>query len=134
MTQQCSTNGRILIVDDEESVRKGISWMIEWMGFEVQAAECGEKALKLFEENMFDLVFTDFNMPGMNGAGLARCIKEISPATPVVLITGDTKTFRDKGSGGDSVNSFDMALPKPLLLEEIKETIERILGKVMCPV
>ncbi len=99
--------------------------MIEWMGFEVRAANYGEKAVKLFKENAFDLVFTDFNMQRMDGAGLARRIKEISPTTPVVLVTGDAREITKKRPGGDP---FDMAVPKPLMLNQIKETIVRILG------
>jgi two-component system capsular synthesis sensor histidine kinase RcsC len=116
---------KILVVDDDKSVRKSISLMIECMGFEVRDADCGEKAIKLFKENAFHLVLTDFNMPGMDGAALARCIKQISPTTPVVLVTGDAKALINKGSGGDS---FDMTLPKPLMLNQIKETIGSILG------
>ena len=95
------------------------------MGFEVRAAECGEKAVNLFKENAFDFVLTDFNMPGMDGVALARCIKQISPTTPVVLVTGDPKEITRKRPGGDSV---DMAVPKPVMFNQLKETIGRILG------
>ncbi|MFC1863681.1 response regulator [Thermodesulfobacteriota bacterium] len=116
---------KILVVDDEEYVRKGLIWMIEWMGFEVLAADCGKKAVKMFEENIFDIVFTDYNMPGMNGSDLARCIKEISPETPVVLITGDPEELSKKRPGGDSI---DLVVIKPYKLIQIEETIGRILG------
>ncbi|MFC1863051.1 response regulator [Thermodesulfobacteriota bacterium] len=115
---------KILVVDDEEYVRKGLVWMIEWMGFEVLATDCGKKAVKLFEENIFDVVFTDYNMPGMNGSDLARCIKEISPKTPIILITGDPEELSKNRPGGDSI---DMVVPKPCKLKQIEESIGRML-------
>jgi CheY-like chemotaxis protein len=116
---------KILVVDDEESVRQGISLMIECMGFQVQAAPCGEKAVNIFKEETFDLVLSDFHMPGMDGVALARAIKEISPRTPVILVTGDHKEITGKRPGR---NSVDTAVPKPVMLNQLKETIARVLG------
>lgn len=116
---------KILVVDDERAIRMSISCMIKWMGFEVRAAESGERAVHLFKENAFDLVLTDLHMPGMDGKALARTIKQISPTTPVILLTGDPEELTGERPVGDSV---DMALSKPVMLSRLKETISRILG------
>jgi CheY-like chemotaxis protein len=116
---------KILVVDDEECIREGLVWIIEWIGFQVLAADCGMKALKLFEKNLFDVVFTDYNMPGMNGSELARCIKEISPGTLVVLLTGDPDELSKNKPGGDSI---DMVVTKPYGLDQIEGAIGRMLN------
>lgn len=68
------------------------------MGFEVALACNGLEALSLFIERRFDLVLTDLEMPIMGGWGLTRHIKERSPSTPVVLMTG---TDRGRFIGGE---------------------------------
>ena len=125
MNELVKREDSILIVDDEKHVRLALSLMVRSMGFVVQAAECGEKAVNVFMENAFDLVLTDFHMPGMDGVTLARAIKEISPTTPVILVTGDHKEITGKGSGG---NSVDVAVPKPVMLNQLKQTIARVFG------
>ncbi|MGM0425824.1 MAG: response regulator [Thermodesulfobacteriota bacterium] len=77
----------ILVVDDKAAIREVLSLMMRSMGFEVQAADCSATAVNLFKKRPFDLVLTDFNMPGMDGSDLARCLKRILPTTPVVLVT-----------------------------------------------
>ena len=116
---------RILVVDNEESVRMTMLLMMRVMGFKVQAAGSGEEAVKLFEENDFDVVFADPNITGTDGSKLARNIKEISPWTLVVSMAEDTRELIRKRAG----KSFtDTAFLKPLMLQEVKKDIERLLG------
>ena len=82
---------KILVVDDNELVRIGLTQMLSRLGYEVVATDNGEKGLDLFLKNRFDLVITDFEMPGMNGIDLAGHIKQRSPITPVILMTGMEK-------------------------------------------
>src|ERR1019366_3061535 len=79
---------RILVVDDEESVRTVCSRMLKPLGYTVQTAANGEEALAHFKEQPFDLLITDFQMPGVyTGLALARLIKERFPQTQIILIT-----------------------------------------------
>jgi CheY-like chemotaxis protein len=88
---------RILVADDNKVIRNAVSRFLEFMGFEVAIAGNGIEALAVFLESSFDLVLTDFQMPAMDGLSLAGHIKERSPSTPVILITGsDRETVRKR--------------------------------------
>jgi signal transduction histidine kinase len=79
---------KILLVDDEEGIRKVLSISLADSGYDVITAGSGEEALKIFEEQRPSIVMTDIKMPGMDGIELLQKIKEHSPETEVVMITG----------------------------------------------
>ncbi|MCU0571561.1 MAG: response regulator [Syntrophobacteraceae bacterium] len=79
---------KILLVDDEEGIRRVLAITLEDEGYEVLTAENGETALKLFENALPRLVLTDIKMPGMDGVELLQLIKERSPDTEVIMMTG----------------------------------------------
>lgn len=115
---------KILIVDDSEAIRSHLSEIFTFMGFEVDVAGSGHEALDQFFSDSFDLVVTDLEMPEMDGWALASHIKELSPDTPIVLITGSEKSTvmeRLETSNADS------ALFKPFSLEEIKNAVHKAL-------
>lgn len=82
------TKANILVIDDEEIIRDLIKETLEEYGHHVQCAESAESGLGLVKKQIFDLVFLDLKMPGMDGAALLREIKAIKPNMPVILITG----------------------------------------------
>jgi two-component system response regulator (stage 0 sporulation protein F) len=115
---------KILVVDDDYTIRDIVSRMLCRLGYKVSSADSGEKGLALFLKNKFDLVMTDFNMSGMDGINLAYCIKEKSPSTQVVLMTGDEKEgilSRIKGT------AVAKALFKPFTLVEMDKTVKGLL-------
>jgi response regulator RpfG family c-di-GMP phosphodiesterase len=79
---------RILVVDDEESVRKLLKLMLERDGHECETAAHAEEALEHLKNARFDLVLSDVMMPGKSGIELARNIRTMYPETGVILITG----------------------------------------------
>ena len=79
---------KILLVDDEEGIRKVLSIYLTDIGYQVLSAENGEEALKLFKKIQPQIVLTDIKMPGMDGIELLKKIKEKSPDTEVIMITG----------------------------------------------
>lgn len=79
---------RILLVDDEEGIRKVLGISLADKGYEVLTAASGEEALNVFRRHYPLLVLTDIKMPGMDGIELLRHIKEESPDTEVIMITG----------------------------------------------
>lgn len=79
---------KILLVDDEEGIRRVLAITLEDEGYEVLTAESGEEALRRFEEALPQLVLTDIKMPGMDGVELLQLIKERSPDTEVIMMTG----------------------------------------------
>jgi DNA-binding response OmpR family regulator len=115
---------KILVVDDDHSIRDVVSKMLCRLGFEVSSADSAESGLALFLKNKFDLVITDFSMSGMDGIHLAYYIKEKSPSTQVILMTGDDKEvilsrIRD--------TAVDQALFKPFTLTEMNVKVQGLL-------
>ncbi len=79
---------RILLVDDEEGIRKILGITLADSGYQVWTAQDGEEALSMFRQTQPHIVLTDIKMPGMDGIELLRKIKEESPDTEVIMITG----------------------------------------------
>lgn len=79
---------RVLLVDDDHSVREVTAQMLLDLGYLVIEAESGEKALQALEQNPVDLLLADFAMPGMNGGELVRAVRMRHPGLPVVFVTG----------------------------------------------
>lgn len=117
---------RILIVDDEKAIRDILSEMLSVMGFEVTVASSGNEGLNLFSRNSFALVVTDLQMPDMDGWTLALRIKDKSPNTQVVLITGEEKRRVMEELEGSCVDSVVF---KPFMLEDIQETVQIMLDE-----
>ena len=116
---------RILVAEDNKSIRDVVSMFLDFMGFEVALAGNGVEALSLFLKNSFDLVLTDLEMPIMDGWSLTHRIKERSPNTPVVLMTGaDRETVWKKVERG----SVDSVIFKPFRLEDFKRTVQGALA------
>jgi diguanylate cyclase (GGDEF)-like protein len=78
---------RILVVDDEESLRSMLSEVLTDDGYEVTSAENGEQALEIFRKSPFPVVITDILMPGVNGIDLLQEIKKSFPDTQVIIMT-----------------------------------------------
>ncbi len=78
----------ILLVDDEEGIRKVLSIALSDLGYKVHTAANGVEALRVFEEKQPPIVLTDIKMPEMDGIELLRRLKKISPDTEIIMITG----------------------------------------------
>ena len=78
----------ILIIDDEEGIRKVLALALADAGYTVFTAERARDGLEIFRTRHPDLVLTDLIMPGRGGCETLRVIKEESPDTPVILLTG----------------------------------------------
>lgn len=101
---------RILIVDDEESVRDLLRDILEKEGCQAIVAEGGRQALSLFENGNFDAVFTDVGMPDMNGWELSRAVRERDHQIPVAVITGWGEAV---GSQDRQAAQVDWVVAKP---------------------
>ena len=117
---------KILVVDDDQGIRCVVSKMLSRLGYDVISTDSGENGLELFLKNRFDLVITDLEMSGMDGIDLAGHIKEKSPVTLVILMTGQDKAFTMAKIKDSSV---DQALFKPFFLAEIQEKIQGTLSR-----
>jgi DNA-binding NtrC family response regulator len=82
-----TSQGRILIIDDEAEVREALETLLSQEGFEVEPAEAAEPGLRLIERRVFDLVLLDVKLPGMDGIEALERIRRMDPALPVLMIT-----------------------------------------------
>src|SRR4051794_9724404 len=115
-----STSRRILIVDDEPSVRQALSELLVAEGYETGEAANGPEGLAEFRREKWDMVFTDRVMPGMNGDELAAAIKETHPGTPVVMITGFVDPANDYTA---QPRLIDVVVRKPFTTAAIRNAI-----------
>jgi DNA-binding NtrC family response regulator len=116
---------RILVVDDQESMRTLLRDMLEVIGHEVTLAEGGEQALSVLKETRFDLVLSDLNMPGMDGATLLKAVKSTYNDTPVVIITGYGTFHTEKRVMKEGADGY---ISKPCTLAKIERTLSSILS------
>lgn len=117
---------RLLIVDDEESVRTSLSAILEVEGYEIAEAVKGLEAVELARQRPFDLVLTDMRMPGMNGLEVFRAIREVRPGTVVLLMTG----FANESLVGEALAEGAYAmLPKPVSIPHLLAVVERAVSR-----
>jgi CheY-like chemotaxis protein len=119
---------RILVADDERAIQLLLSQALSYMGYDVTLAGNGLEALTQFQGSSFDLVLTDWHMPLMDGGRLSRFVKEQSPSTPVIMMTGGTGRSQDWEDL--NTNFIDSILLKPFRLEELEDTIRKMLGNL----
>ena len=125
---EMGTIKKVLVVDDNNDLRIVVSKMLSRLGYEVSSADSGENGLGIFLEKKFDIVLSDYEMPGIDGIAFACSVKKSSPRTPVVIMTGAGKesVFSRKSTAVDEVIS------KPFTLAQIDETIQNLSGKALC--
>jgi CheY-like chemotaxis protein len=113
----------ILVVDDEPFVCEAVKMMLAFDGHIVETANNGKDALKIFEPGKYDLVITDFSMPGMRGDELAATIKARAPSQPIVMITAYAEVLQ---TSGNPLVGVDFIISKPFLLENLREAIAKV--------
>ncbi|MBZ0157420.1 MAG: sigma-54 dependent transcriptional regulator [Alphaproteobacteria bacterium] len=119
-------NPRLLIVDDEEIVRKSCEKVLSPQGYTLETATSGTDALQRLQEACFDLVLTDLMMPDMSGIDLLKKAKEGWPDTEVILITG----YGTVATAVDALKygAYDY-IEKPFTPEVLLNAVERCLEK-----
>lgn len=117
--------GRILIIEDEASLRKTFARILQQAGFEVTTAESAEQGLDYLKTTTFDLIFTDLRLPGIAGLDALKRIQTTNPQIPVVLFTAQP----DINSAVEALRhgATDYLL-KPLKPEIIVERAKTILS------
>jgi two-component system response regulator PilR (NtrC family) len=117
---------RILIVDDEQSMREMLSIMLRKEGYDVLAAANGEAALDVLQNEIFDLVITDVRMGQVGGIEVLRAVKDLSPETVVIMITAYAST--ETAVDAMKMGAYDY-ITKPFKNEEIRMVIQKALEK-----
>ena len=117
---------KILIVDDEPSMRAALAESLQICGYKVETAQDGEDALEKFRSGSYEVVITDMRMPRVSGMEVLRGIKKLSPATPVIVITayGTVNTAVEAMRAG----AFDFIM-KPFSLEHLEAVVKKVAAR-----
>lgn len=124
------TKKHILVIDDENAVRKIICENLKLSGFSVSEAPDGEQGLGMIDaKHQPGVVITDIIMPGKSGLDVITAIRKDYPSIRIVAISGGGRV-KEMGDLLEKARELgaDAVLSKPLDLDELEKTVERLLG------
>jgi len=113
-------SARVLVVDDELSMRELLDITLRQEGYDVTLADGGEAAIRALDDTAFDLVVTDLRMRGVDGLAVLRAVKERAPGTAVLVVTAFAST--DTAVEAMKLGAYDY-VTKPFKLDELNLTI-----------
>src|SRR5574340_965863 len=113
----------ILIVDDEKDICRALNIILSKEGYAVTEAYNGEQAVEIITQKSFDIIMTDIKMEKMDGFGVLREAKRISPDTSVIMMTA----FASVGSAVEAMRAGAVDyITKPFINDDIRLTLKRI--------
>ena len=122
---EANANTRILVADDEKSIRLTIKQALSTQGYDVNVAVDGSTALEKLEESPVDLLLLDIQMPGMDGIEVLQRAMAQQPSLKVIMVSAH-------GSIDNAVDAMKLGaadyLQKPFTPSELRETVERVLN------
>ncbi len=112
----------ILLIDDEHMILTMLKMGLEAYGYQVAIAASGEEGIDKFNNDHFDIVITDMEMPGMDGRGVVRHIRKSERSeTPIIGVSGNPQLLE----GPD----FNTTLPKPFSVQALVESVNGLASK-----
>lgn len=109
----------ILVIDDEKGILRVIEEALTKFGHEVEIAADGSEGIRKFDDGSYDVVITDLRMPGIDGKGVVKHIRNSRRnSVPVIGISGTPWLIQDMG--------FDAVLPKPFPLQELVDSVKKL--------
>ncbi|HSK65017.1 MAG TPA: response regulator [Pyrinomonadaceae bacterium] len=111
----------VLVVDDDDVIRETLLELLE-THYQCQVASTAEEALSKLQAQPFDVVLTDVSLPGLSGSELLERVRELYPATPVIIVSG--LSDQEQAHSLKSRGAFDYLL-KPFRLEVVEESVKR---------
>jgi len=119
-------NARILVIDDDESIRKTLATILEEKGYEVNTAKNGREAIRKSETKFYNLALIDIRLPDMEGTKLLTELKEGTPKMVKIIITG----YPSLQNAIEAVNKgADAYVVKPFNVDSVLNTIKEHLRK-----
>jgi two-component system response regulator HydG len=115
----------VLLVDDNTNLCKTMSFVLERKGYEVNIAGDGNAALDKVKEQMYDVIFMDIKMPGMDGVETFKKIKKIRPGVSVVMMTAYAVSDLVQEALQEGARAV---MYKPLDMEDVLTRIEEFVG------
>lgn len=117
---------RILIIDDDESIRKALSAVLEEKGYVVDAAQCGIEAIEKSKTGFYNLALIDIRLPDMEGTELLKALKDTVPPMVKIIVTG----YPSLANAMEAVNrGADAYILKPLVMENVLKIIREHLKR-----
>ncbi len=110
---------RILVIDDDEAIRKLFLLSLEGKGFQIDTAESGEKGIEIMQQSKYDLIYLDLKMPGINGIKTLRELRRMNKDVSIYIITAFHEEYFDqlKAAEKDGID-FEL-LKKPFDSEQL---------------
>ena len=119
---------KLLLIDDEKPTISMFSLLLNAMGYHVLTAENGTEGIEVFKKELPPIVLTDIKMPGIDGLEVLRRIKEIEPATEVIVITGHGDLELEKEAMDQNASGF---IHKPIDREALERALERAEERIL---
>ena len=120
-------NKRILVIDDEEAIRKSFTLALEDTGYQVDTADSGERGIEMEGDTGYDLIYLDLKMPGLDGVETLRELRKIDRVIPIYIITAFyNEYFGQLKSAADEGIDFEI-LKKPIGSDHIVMVTKSIL-------
>ena len=108
--------GKVLLIDDDASIRRALHTTLSALGFEIEEASSGEQAVSFVRTERYDAVLLDINMPGVGGIETCRLLRRLAPGLPILMLT-----VRD--SANDKIDALDAGaddyITKPFHIGEL---------------
>jgi DNA-binding NtrC family response regulator len=119
---------RIMVVDDDASIRRTLTLMLTRAGFEVVQAADGAEAVRIWRQQGGDLVITDLHMPRKDGIETIVELLCFSPGLPIIAMSGGGQTKRLDLLGNVALLRTVLTIEKPFTIDEMMATVQRALG------
>jgi DNA-binding response OmpR family regulator len=120
----------VLLVDDEESIQKVLTYPLEREGYRVVQARDGEEALERYRAESIDLVVLDLMLPRLDGLAVCRRLREERSAVPIIMLTA-------RGDEGDKVLGLELGaddyITKPFSIREFMSRVRALLRRAQLP-
>jgi DNA-binding NtrC family response regulator len=126
MTKTEAHSPSILVIEDQEGIRKSFSAILEKEGYEVDAVATGQEAIKRSKSRIYNLALVDLRLPDMDGIQLLTAMRDTSPKMVKIIVTG----YPSMENAIEAVNrGADAYIVKPFTMETLLRTIEEHLRK-----
>lgn len=119
---------RVLVIDDNEAVRKSFLLALETLGCEVDVAVSGDEGIQKVQEHKYDLIYLDLNMPGRDGVDTLRELWKTDNATHVYIVTAFQEEFSDRLEEAQNDGICFQLLRKPIDTNQIIRFTKVVLG------
>jgi len=116
---------KILVIDDEQSIRNLLDTLLSRKGYDVVLAESGRQGLELFRRERPDVIVLDLKMPEMDGLTVLRQIKNLDPGKPVIILTGAGTAEAEKQVRALGVTEY---VEKEFSLHLLGDSLKRLLN------